>query len=66
MLSLGSGRTFERIDRGQALSVMEAAREEGITLVDDARNDDETGTAPIPTGYSEVVFGELFAVSGYD
>ena len=44
---------------------MEAAREAGITFLDDARYDDETGTAPMPTGYSEVVFGELFARSGY-
>jgi aryl-alcohol dehydrogenase-like predicted oxidoreductase len=65
-LSLGSWRTFERMDRGQALAVMEAARGEGIRLLDDARYDDETASAPIPTGYSEVVFGELFAASGYD
>ena len=42
---------------------MTAAREAGITLLDDARYDDETGSAPIPTGYSEVVFGELFRAS---
>jgi aryl-alcohol dehydrogenase-like predicted oxidoreductase len=65
-LSLGSWRTFERIERAQALAVMEAAREEGIGFLDDARYDDETASAPIPTGYSEVVFGELFAASGYD
>ena len=29
---------------------MRAAREAGITFLDDARYDDETGTAPIPTG----------------
>ena len=28
------------------------------------RYDDETGTAPIRTGYSEVVFGELFRGAG--
>jgi aryl-alcohol dehydrogenase-like predicted oxidoreductase len=39
---------------------MEAARRSGINFLGDARYDDETGTAPIPTGYSEVVFGELF------
>ena len=37
-----------------------AAREAGITFLDDARYDDETGRAPTPTGWSEVVFGELF------
>ena len=40
------------------VEVMRAARDAGITFLDDARYDDETGTAPIPTGYSEVVFGE--------
>ncbi|HXW79261.1 MAG TPA: aldo/keto reductase, partial [Acidimicrobiales bacterium] len=55
----------ERIDRDQGVAVMEAARRAGITFLDDARYDDETGTAPISTGYSEVVFGELFAASGY-
>jgi len=39
---------------------MRAAREAGVDFLDDARYDDRTGTAPIPTGYSEVVFGELF------
>src|SRR4029453_4412920 len=39
---------------------MLAARGPGITFLDDARYDDETGTAPIATGYSEVLFGELF------
>src|SRR4051794_2926117 len=44
---------------------MRAAREAGVDFLDDARYDDETGTAPIPTGYSEVVFGELFRASGW-
>jgi aryl-alcohol dehydrogenase-like predicted oxidoreductase len=43
---------------------MRAARDEGINFFDDARYNDETGTAPIPTGYSEVVFGELFRGAG--
>lgn len=64
-LSLGSWRTFERISRGQGVAVMTAAREAGIDFLDDARYDDETSTAPIPTGYSEVVFGELFRVAGW-
>src|SRR4051812_22716045 len=58
VMSLGSWRTYERIPREQALAVMRAAREAGINFLDDARYDDETGTAPIPSGYSEVVFGE--------
>jgi aryl-alcohol dehydrogenase-like predicted oxidoreductase len=32
----------------------------GITFLDDARYNDESGTAPIASGYSEVVFGQLF------
>jgi len=66
VMSLGSWRTFERISRDEGLAVMRAAREAGITLLDDARYDDETGTAPIPTGWSEVVFGELFHDAGWE
>ena len=44
---------------------MRAAREAGINFLDDARYNDETGTAPIPTGYSELLFGELFRSAGY-
>lgn len=65
VLSLGSWRTYERIPREQALRVMRAAQEAGITFLDDARYDDETGRAPMPTGYSEVVFGELFRAAGW-
>jgi aryl-alcohol dehydrogenase-like predicted oxidoreductase len=64
-LSLGSWRTFERISRDQGEAVMRAAREAGITFLDDARYNDETGTAPIPTGYSEVIFGQLFRKTGW-
>jgi len=65
-LSLGSWRTFERIPREDALAVMRAGRESGFNFLDDARYNDETGTAPIPTGYSEVLFGELFRAVGWD
>jgi aryl-alcohol dehydrogenase-like predicted oxidoreductase len=65
-LALGSWRTFERIPREDGLAVMRAAREYGFNFLDDARYDDETGTAPIRTGYSEVVFGELFRAAGWD
>jgi len=65
-LSLGSWRTFERIPREDALAVMDTAREHGFNFLDDARYNDETGTAPIPTGYSEVLFGELFREAGWD
>jgi aryl-alcohol dehydrogenase-like predicted oxidoreductase len=64
-LALGSWRTFERLSRDEGLAVMHAARDAGITFLDDARYDDETGTAPIPTGYSEVLFGELFRAAGW-
>jgi aryl-alcohol dehydrogenase-like predicted oxidoreductase len=66
VLSLGSWRTYERIPREQALAVMEAARSAGIDFLDDARYDDETGTAPLSTGWSEVLFGELFSASGWE
>src|SRR5438445_7603094 len=64
-LALGSWRTFERLSAQDGLSVMLAARDAGITFLDDARYDDETGSAPIPTGYSEVRFGELFRSAGW-
>ncbi|MGE5293138.1 MAG: aldo/keto reductase [Micromonosporaceae bacterium] len=63
-LSLGSWRTFERLPRETGIAIMRAARDEGINFFDDARYNDETGTAPIPTGYSEVLFGELFRGAG--
>jgi aryl-alcohol dehydrogenase-like predicted oxidoreductase len=65
-LSLGSWRTFERIPREDGLAVMRAARDHGFNFLDDARYDDETGTAPMRTGYSEVLFGELFRATGWD
>jgi aryl-alcohol dehydrogenase-like predicted oxidoreductase len=65
-LALGSWRTFERIDRDRGVSVMTAARDAGITFLDDARYNDETGQAPLPSGYSEVIFGELFRAAGWN
>jgi aryl-alcohol dehydrogenase-like predicted oxidoreductase len=64
-LALGSWRTFERISRERGVSVMNAAREAGVTFLDDARYNDETGHAPIPSGYSEMVFGELYRAAGW-
>jgi aryl-alcohol dehydrogenase-like predicted oxidoreductase len=64
-LGLGSWRTFERIGRDQGVAVMQAAREAGVTFLDDARYNDESGTAPIPSGYSEIVFGELYRAAGW-
>jgi L-glyceraldehyde 3-phosphate reductase len=65
-LSLGSWRTFERIGFDRGLAVMKTAREHGFNFLDDARYNDETGHAPIPTGYSEVLFGDLFRAAGWD
>jgi aryl-alcohol dehydrogenase-like predicted oxidoreductase len=64
-LALGSWRTYERISRDQGVRVMRAAREAGINFLDDARYNDETRQAPVPTGYSEMVFGELFRAAGW-
>jgi aryl-alcohol dehydrogenase-like predicted oxidoreductase len=64
-MSLGSWRTFERISRDDGIAVMRAAREVGIDFLDDARYDDESGAAPIPTGWSEVVWGDLFRAAGW-
>jgi L-glyceraldehyde 3-phosphate reductase len=65
-LALGSWRTFERMPREQGVAVMRAARAAGIAFLDDARYNDETGSAPIPSGYSEIVFGELFRAAGWE
>jgi aryl-alcohol dehydrogenase-like predicted oxidoreductase len=65
VLALGSWRTFEHISRDEGVTVMTAARECGISFLDDARYNDETGSAPLPSGYSEIVFGELFRAAGW-
>jgi L-glyceraldehyde 3-phosphate reductase len=63
-MSLGSWRTFEHLPAETGAAVLVAARDEGINFFDDARYNDETGRAPLPTGYSEVLFGELFRAAG--
>ena len=63
-LSLGSWRTYERLPVESGIQVMRAARDQGITFFDDARYNDETGRAPIPSGQSEVVFGTIFRAAG--
>ena len=63
-LSLGSWRTYERLPAETGVAILRAARDEGINFFDDARYNDETGTAPMRTGYSEVLFGELFRRAG--
>jgi L-glyceraldehyde 3-phosphate reductase len=64
-VAVGCWQTFERIPREAGLHVLRAARERGVTFFDTARYDDHFGTAPISTGYSEVLFGELFRASGW-
>jgi L-glyceraldehyde 3-phosphate reductase len=63
--ALGSWRTYERIPREAGVAVLAQARASGIDFLEVARYNDESGAAPIPTGYSEVVFGEVFAASGW-
>jgi aryl-alcohol dehydrogenase-like predicted oxidoreductase len=63
--ALGSWRTWEYVPREQAASVLGHARSRGIDFLEVARYNDESGSAPIPTGYSEVVFGEAFRASGW-
>ena len=64
-LSLGSWLTYERIPRETAVEVLQRARAGGIDFLEVARYNDRTGRAPIRTGYSEVVFGEVFRASGW-
>ncbi len=63
-LCLGSWLTFEFMERADAIAVLRRAFDGGINFFDDARYDDHTGRAPMPTGWSEVLFGELFRASG--
>jgi L-glyceraldehyde 3-phosphate reductase len=65
-IALGSWRTFERMDRADAERVLGHALRSGIDFLDDARYNDETGRAPLATGYSEILFGELFRAVGAD
>jgi L-glyceraldehyde 3-phosphate reductase len=65
-IALGSWRTFERMPRADAERLLAHALAAGIDFLDDARYDDETGRAPLRTGYSEVLFGELLRATGAD
>jgi aryl-alcohol dehydrogenase-like predicted oxidoreductase len=65
VLALGSWRTYERVSREAGVALLQEARACGIDFLEVARYNDETGTAPLPTGYSEVVFGEVFQASGW-
>src|SRR5215472_446248 len=65
VLSLGSWQTYERIPRESGAAVLARARECGVDFLEIARYNDQTGAAPLRTGYSEVVFGEIFRASGW-
>src|SRR5262249_35519928 len=64
-LAVGSWRTFERMPREDGRAVMTEARRQGVALLDDAPYNHEPGTATLASGYSEVVFGELFRAAGW-
>jgi aryl-alcohol dehydrogenase-like predicted oxidoreductase len=53
------------MDEKEALAVISRGLEAGINFLDDARYDDRTGTAPLKTGYSEVLFGRLLRQGGW-
>lgn len=62
--SLGSWLTYEYMEEQDALAVINRGLEAGINFFDDARYDDKSGTAPMKSGYSEVVFGRLIRQTG--
>jgi aryl-alcohol dehydrogenase-like predicted oxidoreductase len=62
--SLGSWLTYEYMAGQDALAVINRGLEAGINFFDDARYDDKRGTAPMKTGYSEVLFGRLIRQTG--
>src|SRR5690242_9556813 len=64
--SLGSWLTYEFMEEQDALAVISAGLEAGINFLDDARYDDRTGTAPMKSGYSEVLFGRLLRQGGWN
>src|SRR5262249_5217252 len=65
-LALCSWLTYEFMDEQEALAVLRAGIESGINFLDNARYNDRTGRAPIPTGYSEVLFGRLVRAGGWN
>lgn len=62
--ALGSWMTYEFMEESEALAVFKSGLGQGITFLDDARYDDRTGHAPLKSGYSEVIFGQLLRKSG--
>ena len=65
VLSLGSWQTLERLEEARAFEIMSVAIEAGFTFFDDARYTDRTGSLPMESGYSEVVFGNLLRKGGW-
>jgi aryl-alcohol dehydrogenase-like predicted oxidoreductase len=63
--SLGSWLTYEFMQEADSLAVIGRALEAGINFLDDARYDDRTGKAPLKSGYSEVIFGQLIRKGGW-
>jgi aryl-alcohol dehydrogenase-like predicted oxidoreductase len=59
-IALGSWRTFERMEPEDAEHVLAHALQAGIDFLDDARYTDDSGAS----GYSEVLFGQLFRAVG--
>ena len=53
-------RTYEQMVRTDAQAVLAHALARGITFFDDARYNAATDDAPLKSGWSEVLFGELF------
>jgi aryl-alcohol dehydrogenase-like predicted oxidoreductase len=64
--SLGSWLTYEFMQEPDALAVIGSGLAAGINFLDDARYNDRTGTAPLKTGYSEVLFGRLLRKGGWN
>ncbi len=65
VFALGSWLTYEFMAEKDALAVIGRGLEAGINFLDDARYNDRTGTAPLKTGYSEVLFGRLLRQGGW-
>jgi aryl-alcohol dehydrogenase-like predicted oxidoreductase len=63
--SLGSWLTYEFMEEADSLAVIGSALAAGINFLDDARYDDRTGKAPLKSGYSEVIFGQLIRKGGW-
>ena len=66
VFTLGSWMTYETVSEDQALAVIGRGIDAGINFFDDARYDDYTGEAPMETGYSEVLFGRLLHLGGWN